>query len=90
MFVVDIERNSLPFANEPLQVILSNQTLEHVKEIFWIFHEVSRVLKTNGYLIIAVPNLASLHNRLLLLLGMQPSCLKKWVGSPADARVPTS
>jgi SAM-dependent methyltransferase len=73
---VDIERSSLPFADESLQVILSNQTLEHVKEIFRILHEVSRTLKPNGYLIIGVPNLAALHNRLLLLLGKQPSCLK--------------
>lgn len=41
---VDVERSRLPFDDESLRVVISNQTLEHVKEIFWILHEVSRVL----------------------------------------------
>jgi SAM-dependent methyltransferase len=73
---VNVERDALPFENEYFDVIMSNQTLEHVKEIFWIMHEISRTLKVNGYLIIGVPNLASFHNRLLLLTGMQPTCLQ--------------
>ena len=57
-------------------MVISNQTLEHVKEIFWILHEISRTLKMGGHFIIGVPNLASMHNRLLLLLGKQPTCLQ--------------
>jgi len=57
-------------------VIIANQILEHVKEIFWIWHEISRVLRIGGKLIIGIPNLASLHNRLLLLFGKQPACIK--------------
>lgn len=72
----NLEREQLPFDNESFDVIMSNQTFEHVKEIFWIMHEVSRTLKVNGHLIIGVPNLASLHNRLLLLAGRQPTCLQ--------------
>jgi methionine biosynthesis protein MetW len=73
---VNVERDSLPFDNDSFDVVMSNQTLEHVKEIFWILHEVSRTLKVNGHLIIGVPNLASFHNRLLLLAGRQPTCLQ--------------
>lgn len=73
---INVEREALPFENESLDVITTNQTLEHVKEIFWIMHEVSRTLKVNGHLAIGVPNLASLHNRLMLLLGKQPTCLQ--------------
>lgn len=73
---VNVERDALPFKNEYHDVIMSNQTLEHVKEIFWVMHEISRTLKVNGHLIIGVPNLASLHNRLLLLAGMQPTCVQ--------------
>jgi len=76
VIAANIERNPLPFADESVQIVMSNQTLEHVKEIFWILHEASRVLKVDGYLIIGVPNLASLHNRLLLAMGMQPTCLQ--------------
>lgn len=72
----NIERELFPFADDSFDVVMSNQTLEHVKEIFWILHEASRVLKVNGHLIIGVPNLASFHNRLLLLAGKQPTCLQ--------------
>lgn len=53
-----------------------NQIFEHVKEVFWILHEVTRVLKKGGSLIVGVPNLASLHNRFLLLLGAQPTSIQ--------------
>lgn len=47
--------------------------LEHTKEIFWIFHEVSRSLKVGGRFLFGVPNICSLHNRLLMLAGRQPT-----------------
>jgi len=72
----NIERDKLPFNNEAIDVVIANQILEHCKEIFWIFHEVTRVLKIGGYFIIGVPNLASFHNRLLLLFGKQPTCIQ--------------
>ena len=41
-----------------------------------IFHEVTRVLKVGGYFYIGLPNLASLHNRLLLLFDRQPTSIQ--------------
>jgi ubiquinone/menaquinone biosynthesis C-methylase UbiE len=73
VFPVDIEKKRLPFEDKSVDVIIANQILEHTKEIFWIMHEISRVLSVNGKLILGVPNLASLHNRLLLLFGKQPT-----------------
>ena len=52
---------------------MANQILEHTKEIFWILDQVSTVLKEGGHFLLGVPNLASLHNRLLLAFGRQPS-----------------
>ena len=73
---LNIETDRLPFADEAINVIIANQILEHVKEIFSLLHEISRTLKIGGSLIIGVPNLASLHNRLLLLFGQQPSTIQ--------------
>lgn len=73
---IDIERDTLPLQNEEADVVIANQILEHTKDIFWIMHEVTRVLKVGGSLIVGVPNLASLHNRVLLALGRQPSVIK--------------
>lgn len=72
---IDVERSVLPFADGELDIVMANQIIEHTKEIFWIFSEISRVLKPNGRLIIGIPNLASFHNRVMLLLGMQPPCI---------------
>ena len=73
---INIEREQIPLENESVDVIIMNQLLEHTKEVFWIFEEISRVLRVNGRLILGVPNLASLHNRLLLAFGRQPSPIK--------------
>jgi SAM-dependent methyltransferase len=75
IYSINAEREPFPLANESVDVVLSNQFLEHTRELFWILHESSRVLKTGGHLIVGVPNLASLHNRLLLLLGFQPTSI---------------
>lgn len=71
--VANIERDSLPLADEEADLIIANQILEHTKEIFWIFHEVFRSLKVGGHFLLGVPNVCSLHNRALLLAGRQPT-----------------
>lgn len=76
VYNIDIEKDPLPFEPESVDVVIANQILEHTKEIFWIFHEITRVLPVGGKVIIGVPNLASLHNRILLLFGKQPSPIK--------------
>lgn len=72
----DIEKEKLPFDDNSIDVIILNQILEHTKDIFWIIHECTRVLNPSGNLIIGVPNLAALHNRIVLLFGKQPSCIQ--------------
>lgn len=73
---LNIERDALPFPDESVDIFVANQVLEHCKEIFWIFHEVTRTLRVGGTFIVGVPNLAALHNRLLLAFGRQPSPIK--------------
>lgn len=73
ILVADLERLRLPLEDASADLILANQVLEHVKEIFWIFHEVSRSLRVCGHFLIGVPNVCSLHNRLLLLFGGHPT-----------------
>lgn len=75
-YPVNIECEDIPLSAESIDVIISNQTFEHLKEVFWVLHEASRVLKVRGHLLIGVPNLASLHNRLLLAVGRQPTSIK--------------
>ena len=74
----NIERDAFSYPDESFDLIIANQILEHCKEIFWIFHEVSRTLKPGGVFYIGLPNLASLHNRILLSAGLQPTAIQIW------------
>ena len=71
--VLDIERTIFPFRDESIDLVIANQVLEHTKEIFWIFHEVTRCLRVGGRFLFGVPNIASFHNRLLLAFGAHPT-----------------
>lgn len=75
---INIEKDPLPFLGNSVDIIIANQIIEHLKEVFWVFHEATRILKMGGSLIIGVPNIAAFHNRILLLLGKQPTQLKNW------------
>ncbi len=75
---INLEQDSLPFSNCFFDLVIANQVLEHTKELFWIFSELARVVKPGGSVILGVPNLASLHNRILLLMGDQPSCIETY------------
>jgi SAM-dependent methyltransferase len=72
---IDIEHDALPFNARHFDIVICNQVLEHTKEIFWIISEIARVLKSGGTLILGVPNLGSLHNRIALLGGYQPPAI---------------
>ncbi|NBW98524.1 class I SAM-dependent methyltransferase [bacterium] len=75
-YEINFESEPIPLGEEICDVVISNQVLEHCKEIFWSLHEMSRTLRVGGHLIIGTPNLASLHNRLLLAVGLQPTCIQ--------------
>lgn len=76
VFPTNIEKDSIPVDDDYFDVVIANQIIEHTKEIFWIFSEISRALKKGGILIVGVPNLASLHDRILLFLGGRPTSIE--------------
>jgi SAM-dependent methyltransferase len=69
---LNIEADRYPYKKETFNIIIANQVIEHTKEIFWIFSEISRICKPGGIVIVGVPNIAALHNRLMFLFGYQP------------------
>lgn len=75
VYDIDLERQSIPMEDGACDIVIANHFMEHTREIFWIVSEVSRVLKPGGILIVGLPNLGSLHNRILLLLGEQPAVI---------------
>lgn len=66
----------LPFADESFDVVVMNQVLEHTKNVAHICCEINRVSKVGAIIAISVPNLAALHNRLLLMCGRIPFAIQ--------------
>lgn len=62
----------LPFADESFDVVVAGEVVEHVTDERRFLREVHRVLKGGTRLILTTPNLVSLGNRLLMLLGRMP------------------
>jgi len=52
----------LPFEDDTFDVIVSGQTLEHVKNPFRLVQEMKRVLKYNGYMILIAPSSGPKHD----------------------------
>lgn len=72
---INLERDRFPFPDGAFNVVICNQVLEHLKEIFWALSEISRVAADDGLIILGVPNLGSAHNRTALLFGKQPPAI---------------
>jgi SAM-dependent methyltransferase len=72
---VDVEEAAFPAPNGQFDLVVWNRELVTVTHLEPALGEVRRVLQPGGVAILAVPNLAALHNRLLLLAGRQPTTL---------------
>lgn len=73
--LVNLERDVFSDSDETFDVIVCNQVVEHLKNIFTPLSEILRVLRLGGFLILSVPNLSALHNCALLSFGYQPTCI---------------
>ena len=71
-YTVDVSCEKLPFEDEYFDIVYMGDVIEHLVNPDFAINEAARVIKSNGFLVLSTPNLASWLNRLLLLLGMQP------------------
>lgn len=73
---IDLEAGRFPWPDGSVDVVVCNQVLEHLKNIWLPIGEIHRVLRPGGHAILSVPNLAAFHNRVLLALGRQPTSIR--------------
>lgn len=71
VFISDLNQ-AFPFEDSCFDIVLSHFVIEHIFDVDNFVKEIRRVLKPGGCAIIGTENLASTHNFLALLLGMQP------------------
>jgi SAM-dependent methyltransferase len=71
-FGIDVEQEQIPLADASVELVICNQVLEHLKNVFWALAEMDRVLAVGGILALGIPNLTSFINRPVLLWGRQP------------------
>jgi SAM-dependent methyltransferase len=63
----------LPFDDATVDVIHSNQVIEHLPCTDNFMREIARVLAPDGYAVVSTNNLSSWHNVVSLTLGWQPT-----------------
>jgi SAM-dependent methyltransferase len=62
----------LPFEDGSIDVVHSNQVIEHLSFTDHFLREIRRVLAPDGYAVLSTNNLASWHNVVSLVAGWQP------------------
>ncbi|MBT9150492.1 MAG: putative S-adenosylmethionine-dependent methyltransferase [candidate division WS2 bacterium] len=71
-FQLDIDEEDFPFSNDSFDAVYCGEVIEHLYDPDHLVEEIFRTMKKGGVCVINTPNLASLHNRIALVLGFQP------------------
>jgi 2-polyprenyl-3-methyl-5-hydroxy-6-metoxy-1,4-benzoquinol methylase len=62
----------LPFDDASIDVVHSNQVIEHLSFTDHFLREIRRIVRPDGYAVLSTNNLASWHNVVSLVAGWQP------------------
>ncbi len=74
VIIADIN-HGLPIVSSTIDLVFSNQVIEHVQDTDLFLQELGRALRTNGRLVVSTENLASWHNIFSTVMGWQPFSL---------------
>ena len=71
-FLVANLNEPFPFPNASVDAIAAISVLEHVFDVYAFVRECNKILRSNGVLVVEVPNIAYFKHRIRLLLGRLP------------------
>jgi len=80
---------SLPVRSGSVDAVFAGEVVEHVVDTDGFMSEVARVLRPGGSVVITTPNLASLENRVRILLGRYPVWVDYRLGGEGHVRAYT-
>nr|MBC7245826.1 class I SAM-dependent methyltransferase [Chloroflexota bacterium] len=66
---VNVEEQGIPFPDEHFDIVICTDLLEHLFDPKFVLQEIRRVLRKDGYAILAVPNHFFWYMRLRVLVG---------------------
>lgn len=69
---VDVQHEVLPYADASFDLVTCFGMLDYLPLFDGVMTEISRTLRRGGLVAVALPNLASWHNRVALMAGYQP------------------
>lgn len=64
----DLNIDKLPYEDEGFDLVVAFQVLEHLENPFYFMRECKRVLKPGGTLLLSIPNIFTLKDRLMFFL----------------------
>lgn len=76
----------LPFADATFDCVYAGEVIEHLVDTDFFLSEIYRVTKRGGCTVLTTPNLASLHNRVRLMLGLYPVWVEYKLGGVGHVR----
>jgi methionine biosynthesis protein MetW len=75
VILADVDDTTIQFCDNYFDCVVMGEILDYVFDPDAVIEDVRRVMKPGGKLIITVPNLASIRNRIRLLFGFPPYAL---------------
>lgn len=77
---IDFNTIPLPFENETIELVVSEQVIEHLHNTTFFLGELFRIAKRGGHLLLSTENLISLPNIISMLCGKVPFSLQPCCG----------
>ncbi|MDA1196662.1 MAG: class I SAM-dependent methyltransferase [Nanoarchaeota archaeon] len=79
----------MPIEDDTFDLITLCEVIEHIFDTDFLLSEIKRILKPGGVFIITTPNIASLTNRLTMLIGKYPTSAEYRASGSGHIRIYT-
>lgn len=72
VFDIDLNSNWQESIEKKFDIVLAGEIIEHIFDTDKFLQNIYKILKSDGFLVLSTPNIASFGRRILLLLGKNP------------------